>query len=155
MKTSLPFLGWVRAAGLFLCLSQNLLAAVLTNSTPLEPVLDKYRDRGEELWQVKSRGKRAISEADMHLILDLHNKLRGQVYPPASNMEYMVSDGGTASCLIVLAYVLSVKIIQLCVECFQRKYYIRGHIHWRKSKHIQICLSFLVIPMDYITKYRK
>uniref|UniRef100_A0A673AW91 Cysteine-rich secretory protein LCCL domain containing 1b n=1 Tax=Sphaeramia orbicularis TaxID=375764 RepID=A0A673AW91_9TELE len=31
-------------------------------------------------------------EGDMHLILDLHNKLRGQVHPPAANMEYMVWD---------------------------------------------------------------
>lgn len=32
----------------------------------------------------------------MHLILDLHNKLRSQVHPPASNMEYMVSSEDTA-----------------------------------------------------------
>lgn len=91
MKRSLPFRGWVRAASLVLCLTQTVLAMVLTNSTRLESILDKYRDKAEEWWRARSRGKRAISEGDMHLILDLHNKLRGQVHPPASNMEYMVS----------------------------------------------------------------
>ncbi|XP_066532593.1 cysteine-rich secretory protein LCCL domain-containing 1 isoform X2 [Hoplias malabaricus] len=41
---------------------------------------------------MKPRGKRAISSGDMQAILDLHNKLRAQVYPPAANMEYMVWD---------------------------------------------------------------
>lgn len=98
MKRSLPFPGWVRAASLFLCLTQTALAMVLTNSTRLESILDRYRDKDEEWWRVRSRGKRAISEGDMHLILDLHNKLRGQVHPPASNMEYMVGAEDTAVC---------------------------------------------------------
>lgn len=92
MKRSLPFPGWVGAASLFLYLTQSVLAVVLSNSTRLESILDKYREKDEEWWWARSRGKRAISDGDMHLILDLHNKLRGQVYPPASNMEYMVSD---------------------------------------------------------------
>ena len=85
--------------GLFLCLTQTVVSMVLTNSTRLESILDKYRDRDEEWWKARARGKRAISEGDMHLILDLHNKLRGQVHPPASNMEYMVSaeDPGSLS----------------------------------------------------------
>lgn len=28
----------------------------------------------------------------MLAILDYHNKVRGKVFPPASNMEYMVSE---------------------------------------------------------------
>lgn len=95
MKSPLPFLGWVRAASLYLCLTQTALAVVLTNSTRLESILDKFRDQDEEWWRARPRGKRAISEGDMHLILDLHNKLRGQVHPPASNMEYMVSAANT------------------------------------------------------------
>lgn len=91
MKTLLPVSGCVRTVGLFLCFSQTVLAMVITNSTGLESILDNYRDKDEEWWRVRSRGKRAISEGDMHLILDLHNKLRGQVHPPASNMEYMVT----------------------------------------------------------------
>ncbi|XP_037642409.1 cysteine-rich secretory protein LCCL domain-containing 1-like [Sebastes umbrosus] len=92
MKRSLPLPGWVRAASLLLCLTRTVLAVVLTNSTQLESILDKYRVKDEEWWRARSRGKRAISEGDMHLILDLHNQLRGQVHPPAANMEYMVWD---------------------------------------------------------------
>lgn len=99
MKRSLPLAGWVGAASLFLCLTQTALAVVLTNSTKLESILDKYRDNDEEWWRARSRGRRAISEGDMHLILDLHNKLRGQVHPPASNMEYMVGAGDTCCIL--------------------------------------------------------
>lgn len=107
MERSLPLPGWVRAASLFLCLTQTVLAMVLTNSTKLESILDKYSDKDEEWWRARSRGKRAISEGDMHLILDLHNKLRGQVHPPASNMEYMVSAEDTAVGHITLVYILS------------------------------------------------
>ena len=39
----------------------------------------------------KSRKRRYISQNDMLAILDYHNKVRGKVFPPASNMEYMVS----------------------------------------------------------------
>lgn len=40
----------------------------------------------------KIRRKRYISQNDMLAILDYHNKVRGKVFPPASNMEYMVSE---------------------------------------------------------------
>lgn len=40
----------------------------------------------------KTRRKRYISQNDMLAILDYHNKVRGKVFPPASNMEYMVSE---------------------------------------------------------------
>uniref|UniRef100_A0A3Q2Y7H5 Cysteine-rich secretory protein LCCL domain containing 1b n=1 Tax=Hippocampus comes TaxID=109280 RepID=A0A3Q2Y7H5_HIPCM len=92
MKQPLAFPGWFRAASLCLCLAHAVTSAVLTNATRLESILDKYRDKDGEWWKARTRGKRAISEGDMHLILDLHNKLRGQVHPPASNMEYMVWD---------------------------------------------------------------
>lgn len=39
----------------------------------------------------KIRKRRYISQNDMLAILDYHNKVRGRVFPPASNMEYMVS----------------------------------------------------------------
>lgn len=39
----------------------------------------------------KIRRRRYISQNDMLAILDYHNKVRGKVFPPASNMEYMVS----------------------------------------------------------------
>uniref|UniRef100_A0A8C7WEV9 Cysteine-rich secretory protein LCCL domain containing 1b n=1 Tax=Oncorhynchus mykiss TaxID=8022 RepID=A0A8C7WEV9_ONCMY len=71
---------------------QTVLSMVIPNSTHLELLLEKYMNKDDEWWVSKQRGKRAITEGDMHLILDLHNNLRGQVYPQASNMEYMVWD---------------------------------------------------------------
>lgn len=64
---------------------------VLFNATDLGILLDKYLedDDGDRMVE-RQRGKRAITASDMQAILDLHNKLRGQVYPPASNMEHMV-----------------------------------------------------------------
>lgn len=91
MRSSLPPADWVRAAGLLLCLTQMVRTMALNSSTPVGSILDKYWDKDEEWWQARSRGRRAISEGDMHLILELHNQLRGQVHPPASNMEHMVS----------------------------------------------------------------
>lgn len=61
-------------------------AFFLPNSTSLERLLSKYQHA-----EPHSRVRRAIPMSDRQEILMLHNKLRGQVYPPASNMEYMVS----------------------------------------------------------------
>ncbi|KAF3835938.1 hypothetical protein F7725_028496 [Dissostichus mawsoni] len=66
---------------------------MLPNSTGWAPILDKYLDEKGDFWEAKQRGKRAITDSDAQLILDLHNKLRGQVYPPSSNMEYMGHPG--------------------------------------------------------------
>lgn len=41
---------------------------------------------------IKSRRKRYISQSDMLAIVDYHNQVRARVFPPAANMEYMVSD---------------------------------------------------------------
>lgn len=60
----------------------------LANVTHLEKLLSKYQQD-----EPHSRVRRAIPRSDKEEILMLHNKLRGQVYPPASNMEYMVSAG--------------------------------------------------------------
>nr|AJE59585.1 CRISPLD2 [Sus scrofa] len=59
----------------------------LPNVTHLEKLLSKYQqDRPH------SRARRAIPRVDQEEILMLHNKLRGQVSPPASNMEHMTWD---------------------------------------------------------------
>uniref|UniRef100_A0A8C3JFI8 Cysteine rich secretory protein LCCL domain containing 1 n=1 Tax=Calidris pygmaea TaxID=425635 RepID=A0A8C3JFI8_9CHAR len=79
---------WLRVTTL-LFIAQAVSAMVLPNATLLEELLEKYMDEDGEWWIAKQRGKRAITDSDMQSILDLHNKLRGQVYPPASNMEYM------------------------------------------------------------------
>uniref|UniRef100_A0A8C0RPD9 Cysteine rich secretory protein LCCL domain containing 2 n=1 Tax=Canis lupus familiaris TaxID=9615 RepID=A0A8C0RPD9_CANLF len=59
----------------------------LPNVTHLEKLLSKYQQD-----KPHSRVRRAIPRSDKEEILMLHNKLRGQVYPPASNMEYMTWD---------------------------------------------------------------
>lgn len=58
----------------------------LPNVTRLEKLLSRYRQD-----EPHSRARRAIPRSDQEEILMLHNKLRGQVHPPASNMEHMVS----------------------------------------------------------------
>nr|XP_060643993.1 cysteine-rich secretory protein LCCL domain-containing 2 isoform X1 [Anolis sagrei ordinatus] len=62
-------------------------AFFLPNATHLESLLSKYREEQPHL-----RSRRAISPSDKDEILALHNKLRGQAYPSASNMEYMIWD---------------------------------------------------------------
>lgn len=96
----------LRVVSLLLLLLQTATSMVmLPNSTGWGQILDKYLDEEGDWWEAKQRGKRAITDSDAQLILDLHNKLRGQVYPPSSNMEYMV--GGR----MVDVEVLSVEVI--------------------------------------------
>ncbi|XP_063339723.1 cysteine-rich secretory protein LCCL domain-containing 1 [Pelmatolapia mariae] len=82
----------LRGVSLLLLLQMTTSMVMLPNSTGWEQILDKYLDEDGDWWEAKQRGKRAITDSDAQLILDLHNKLRSQVYPPASNMEYMVWD---------------------------------------------------------------
>ncbi|XP_008305822.1 cysteine-rich secretory protein LCCL domain-containing 1 isoform X2 [Cynoglossus semilaevis] len=85
-------LHWLMSMVLLLLLHTATSMVMLPNSTGWQEILDKYLDEDGGWWEAKQRGKRAITDSDAQLILDLHNKLRGQVYPPASNMEYMVWD---------------------------------------------------------------
>lgn len=73
-------------------------ALVLPNSTDLFLSTKNYTDVEAALKShldstnlPKVRRKRYISQNDMITILDFHNQVRGKVFPPASNMEYMVS----------------------------------------------------------------
>uniref|UniRef100_A0A8C2CP07 Cysteine-rich secretory protein LCCL domain containing 1a n=1 Tax=Cyprinus carpio TaxID=7962 RepID=A0A8C2CP07_CYPCA len=75
-----------------LLVTRSVFAMVLFNATDLGILLEKYLDDDGDWMVERQRSKRAITASDMQAILDLHNKLRGQVYPPASNMEYMVWD---------------------------------------------------------------
>ncbi|KAM7411230.1 hypothetical protein PAMA_021290 [Pampus argenteus] len=43
-----------------------------------------------------SRRKRAISSREINALLDYHNRVRSQVFPPAANMEFMHWDEGLA-----------------------------------------------------------
>ncbi|XP_077952018.1 cysteine-rich secretory protein LCCL domain-containing 1 isoform X1 [Gasterosteus aculeatus] len=83
---------WLRGVSLLLLLQATASMGMLGNSTGLRQILEKYMHEEGDSREAKHRGKRAITDGDAQLILDLHNKLRGQVYPPSSNMEYMVWD---------------------------------------------------------------
>lgn len=71
-------------------------AVAVTNTTELSPLT--VAELGIELnWRNRSssdvphsRRKRYISSRDMMALLDYHNRVRSQVFPPAANMEYMV-----------------------------------------------------------------
>ncbi|MCJ8744740.1 hypothetical protein PDJAM_G00121960, partial [Pangasius djambal] len=56
------------------------------NTTVAESVEDQV-----SMSVIKSRRKRYISQSDMLAIVDYHNQVRARVFPPAANMEYMVS----------------------------------------------------------------
>ncbi|XP_029463947.1 cysteine-rich secretory protein LCCL domain-containing 2 [Rhinatrema bivittatum] len=78
-----PVLSWIAPLGL-LFLVQESRCFFMSNVTFYEKLLGKYPEEGPH-----SRAKRAISRSDKEEILQLHNKLRSEVYPAASNMEYM------------------------------------------------------------------
>lgn len=70
---------------------------VLLNSTESSPPTNNFTDTEAALRAPlqsaeipKARRKRYISQNDMIAILDYHNQVRGKVFPPAANMEYMV-----------------------------------------------------------------
>ncbi|KAI1243457.1 hypothetical protein IHE44_0001078 [Lamprotornis superbus] len=73
-----------------------MIALVLPNSTDLFLSDNNFTDIKTALAAhldsakiPKARRKRYISQNDMIAILDYHNQVRGKVFPPASNMEYM------------------------------------------------------------------
>ena len=76
-----------------LMLATQLAASLfLPDSPELRRLLSRYEDELEPNNTASApRVRRAIQWSDREEILALHNKLRGRVYPTASNMEYMVS----------------------------------------------------------------
>ena len=91
-------MAWLPALSLSLSLAVLLLSAMdtaalfLPESAELRQLLSRYQDSDQNSTgnTVGSRTRRAIQWSDRDEILQLHNKLRGGVYPTASNMEYMV-----------------------------------------------------------------
>uniref|UniRef100_A0A672NP64 Cysteine rich secretory protein LCCL domain containing 2 n=1 Tax=Sinocyclocheilus grahami TaxID=75366 RepID=A0A672NP64_SINGR len=84
ISIALLFLGASLAASLF-----------LPDSLELRQIMQRYQDELEPnstKADAPLRTRRAIGWSDREDILQLHNKLRGKVYPTASNMEYMVWD---------------------------------------------------------------
>ncbi|XP_048402931.1 cysteine-rich secretory protein LCCL domain-containing 2 [Stegostoma tigrinum] len=76
-----PCHSWTLFATL-IALVQDSSCRNLPNATHFERLLKNFH----------SRAKRSISQIDRDEILQLHNHLRGEVYPSSSNMEYMEWD---------------------------------------------------------------
>ncbi|XP_074499446.1 peptidase inhibitor R3HDML [Sebastes fasciatus] len=92
------------AAGVQLLLAATLwtmphmgAAAVLLSSTEL---LKMTRSGAQSdfrmLTGTVNRHKRAISSREINSLLDYHNRVRSEVFPPAANMEFMLWDEGLA-----------------------------------------------------------
>ncbi|XP_049574681.1 cysteine-rich secretory protein LCCL domain-containing 2 [Syngnathus scovelli] len=82
---------------LLLSLLGNSASLFLPDSQELRRLLSRYEDQevGHNSTGQDGRGsrsRRAIRWSDREEILQLHNKLRGSVYPSAADMEYMVWD---------------------------------------------------------------
>ncbi|KAM9408651.1 cysteine-rich secretory protein LCCL domain-containing 2 [Pholidichthys leucotaenia] len=78
---------------MLLCIEDS--ASLFLPSKELEKLLSRYEketDRNGTSSTHGNRIRRAIRWSDREEILQLHNKLRSEVYPTASNMEYMVWD---------------------------------------------------------------
>lgn len=79
------------------CLLVPLLLLCVTGSTSLflpeseelRQLLSRYEGEADPVDR-GNRTRRAIRWSDREEILQLHNKLRGGVYPTASDMEFMV-----------------------------------------------------------------
>uniref|UniRef100_A0A3Q3WXU0 SCP domain-containing protein n=1 Tax=Mola mola TaxID=94237 RepID=A0A3Q3WXU0_MOLML len=66
-------------------------AAVLSNSTA--PLSVSRAGAETHFWMLpRVRYKRAISSGEMNALLEYHNQVRSQVFPPAANMELMLWD---------------------------------------------------------------
>ncbi|XP_067905243.1 cysteine-rich secretory protein LCCL domain-containing 2-like [Heterodontus francisci] len=73
-----PFPSWI----LLVALVHKSCCWILPNASHFESLHEYFH----------SRSKRAISQIDKDEILQLHNHLRGHVYPSSSDMEYMEWD---------------------------------------------------------------
>ncbi|XP_056154976.1 R3H domain containing-like [Lampris incognitus] len=72
------------------------------SASPLHQTKASFKTQSQ-FWNLTSgadmlhgRRKRAISSREINALLDYHNRVRSQVFPPAANMEYLVWDEGLA-----------------------------------------------------------
>uniref|UniRef100_A0A7N6B611 LCCL domain-containing protein n=1 Tax=Anabas testudineus TaxID=64144 RepID=A0A7N6B611_ANATE len=86
---------WLHVISLLVLCVRNSASSFLPDSKELRKLLSSYQGETEQNSTSNtagSRSRRAILWSDREEILQLHNKLRGSVYPTASDMEYMVWD---------------------------------------------------------------
>lgn len=84
---------WIPLLSLLLLCVRDSASLFLPDSNELRQPLSRYEEaanQGGASDTAVNRTRRAIRWSDREEILLMHNKLRGSVYPTASNMEYMV-----------------------------------------------------------------
>lgn len=80
---------------LLLCVT-NSSSLLMPGSKELRELLSRYEQDTSQKGAsgaAANRSRRAILWSDREEILQLHNKLRGNVYPSAADMEHMVRPG--------------------------------------------------------------
>ncbi|CAG5855905.1 unnamed protein product [Menidia menidia] len=90
-----PAATWLPVSFLLVLCVTDSSSLFMPDSEELRKLLSRYEQEAEQggaEGPAGNRSKRAILWSDREEILQLHNKLRGSVYPTASNMEYMVWD---------------------------------------------------------------
>lgn len=83
---------WLLLPVLLLCVPGST-SLFLPDSKELRQLLSRYEGEADAVAGGNASGnrsRRAIRWSDREEILQLHNKLRGGVYPTASDMEFMV-----------------------------------------------------------------
>lgn len=78
------------------------------SEVPIETMMINLRNR-TDISPPRARRKRYISNRDMKALVDYHNLVRSQVFPPASNMEYMV---GLYLVFVLFLEILSINILK-------------------------------------------
>ncbi|XP_064193376.1 cysteine-rich secretory protein LCCL domain-containing 2-like isoform X1 [Anguilla rostrata] len=97
MNAAVPCLAALATLALLALHARDGAALFLPDSPELRRLLDRFQeeaDRNATGSAPRGRARRAIQWSDRQEILQLHNKLRGSVYPTASDMEYMLWDDG-------------------------------------------------------------
>ena len=85
------------AACVQLLLAASLWLTPLSEAAAVAP-LNVSRAAAEtpsDLWMLsaaESRRRRDVSSREINALLDYHNRVRSQVFPPAANMEFMVRE---------------------------------------------------------------
>ncbi|XP_061599355.1 cysteine-rich secretory protein LCCL domain-containing 2 [Cololabis saira] len=86
---------WLLALSVMLLCLTDSSSLFMPDSKELRELLSRYEQEADQNGSSNTPGnrtRRAILWSDREEILELHNKLRGSVYPSASNMQYMVWD---------------------------------------------------------------
>lgn len=91
---------WLLVLALLLLCVTDSASLFLPDSEELRQLLSRYEGEVEPVGGGDASGnrtRRAIRWSDREEILQLHNKLRGGVYPTASDMEFMVRQNSIIS----------------------------------------------------------